>query len=965
MKPQPNATSLLSYQSKGMLGIVLLLIFGIFGHFIYLNKLSFNSQVNTLAHDSYRQQQQQISAEVAAAKSYISYMHDSANRELRLQAKAKVDHAYSIANSLYQQQKDQLSKTKVQELIVETLRPLRFFSGRGYYFIASLEGDSILSASNPELENSDLLSAKATIQQSAREVINSVANPQRAGFSSYRWPSTGNPEIYADKISYAKVFAPYDWIIGSGDYVDSFTADLHAAALLRLSQLRIDGNGYIAVLDKNANWLLAPPSSSWFWQTDLITPNNSDSLNSLLALAAAGGGFISTDSLGQVTTKGSGNLSLIKSIDDYQWIIVAGSQQHESAARFVSKRQSLKNKERQTQGFLIFTLLLTVLITLSYILLFSRSYKQLFKRYQANIELKNQSLMENSKELRVAAGFFNLATEGIIITDAEQKIIAVNPACCATTGYFEADLLSQTPNILSSGNHDKHFYQNMWREINRTGKWQGEIWNKRKSGQVFPQWMSVSACKDERGEVFNYISIFSDSTERKNAEQRLRRLAEYDPLTELANRRLLTDRAEQAISFCKRNQEHKLALMFIDLDRFKNINDSLGHAIGDKVLQHIAKRLLDTFRTSDTVCRLGGDEFIILIDDIDVESAAAHLANRVLHELAQPLHIEEQDLVITPSIGISVYPDNGKDFGTLLKNADAALYHAKSEGRNNFQFFTNDMNIRATQKLSIERDLRKALKRHEFEIHFQAQYLLSNGQLSGCEALIRWHCPRRGLVPPDQFISIAEETGIIVPIGEWVIAQCCQQAKDWQQKGLQPISIAVNVSSGQFNKTLVPFIRNALRDSELEARWLVVEVTESALMNDPELSRNILLELQALGIQIALDDFGTGYSSLAYLKRFPIDKLKIDKAFIDGLPEDKDDIALTKSMIDVAANLNMTTIAEGVESQEQYQFLQQLGCQQMQGYFKAKPLNAAQFEQLMIAAEPQHGPVQQQSSLSV
>ena len=956
MKPQPNATSLLSYQSKGMLGIVLLLIFGIFGNFIYLNKLSFNSQVRVLAQDNYRQQQQQISAEVAAATSYIGYMHDSASRELKQQAKAKVEHAYSIANSLYQQQKDQLSKTQLQSLIVETLRPLRFFSGRGYYFIASLQGDSILSASNPEIENSDLLSAKTTIQKSAREVISSVANPQRAGFSSYRWPSTDNPSIYADKISYAKVFAPYDWIIGSGDYVESFTADLHAAALLRLSQLRIDGNGYIAVLDKNANWLLAPPARSWFWQTDLVTPNNGDSLASLLALAAAGGGYISTDSAGQVTTAGSGNLSLIKSIDDYQWIIVAGSQQSESAASFVSKRQSLRNKERQTVGFLVFTLLLTIAITLTFILLFSRSYKHLFKRYQANIEQKNRSLQENSKELRVAASFFNLANEGIIITDAQQNIIAVNPACCTTTGYSEAELLEGTPNILSSGKHDTHFYQQMWREINNAGKWQGEIWNKRKSGQVFPQWMSVSVCKDEAGEVLNYLSIFSDSTERKNAEQRLRRLAEYDPLTELANRRLLSQRAEQAISFCQRNQGHKLALMFIDLDRFKNINDSLGHAVGDKVLQQTAKRLLNTFRSSDTVCRLGGDEFIILIDHVEVETAAAHLANRVLHELAQPLQIEELDLVITPSIGIAVYPDNGKDFGTLLKNADAALYHAKSEGRNNFQFFTNDMNLRATQKLSIERDLRKALKHHEFEIHYQSQYDLCSGQLSGCEALIRWRCPKRGLVPPNQFISIAEETGIIVPIGKWVIAECCRQAIRWQQQGLQPLSIAVNVSSGQFNKELVPYIRNILLDTGLESRWLVIEVTESALMHDPEFSRQILLQLQALGIKIALDDFGTGYSSLAYLKRFPIDKLKIDKAFIDGLPNDKDDIALTKSMIDVAANLNMTTIAEGVETQAQYLFLQQLGCQQMQGYYKAKPIIAAQFAKLI-------GPLTQQSAL--
>ncbi|MCJ8298995.1 MAG: EAL domain-containing protein, partial [Pseudomonadales bacterium] len=411
----------------------------------------------------------------------------------------------------------------------------------------------------------------------------------------------------------------------------------------------------------------------------------------------------------------------------------------------------------------------------------------------------------------------------------------------------------------------------------------------------------------------------------------------------LAKRHVLAERVNEVINYSDLNHQQKFALMLIDLDRFKNINDSLGHNIGDQVLQEIAKRLAGNIRVSDIISRLSGDEFIILVNNNKSQSAAKRLANRIMRDLAEPVHILEHDLVVTPSIGIATFPEHGNSFDALLKNADAALNHAKTQGRNNYQFFTFDMHERASERLSIERGLRLALSKQQFEIYYQAQYELGTDKLCGCEALLRWHTPELGMIPPDKFIPIAEETGLILPIGQWVLDQACRQATAWREQGLEPIPIAVNVSSYQFTKNIVSSIQGSLAKANLEPKWLVVEITESALMHDPDFTESALQQLRDFGIKIALDDFGTGYSSLAYLKRFPLDKLKIDRTFITGLPQEQDDLVITRSIIDVARNLNMTTIAEGVETIEQQKLLTELGCQQMQGFLKAKPVPAEQF----------------------
>ncbi|EPJ46480.1 MAG: hypothetical protein OFPII_20230 [Osedax symbiont Rs1] len=945
----PDAKTLLAYQMRGSIGIVLLIITGFFGHSVHNLNSDHQARLVNLEQETYQRQKAHIKSEIAAAKSYISYMSDSAERELKKQAKAKVEQAIAITSAIYLQQRDHLSETQLKFLIKETLRSQRFFAGRGYYFIAQLNADdSYSNVLNAVVGIDSELFLSAPARVAGQSVLQSIRNPGGAGFAKYQWPSPEDTSIYRDKITYSQLFTPYGWVIGSGDYIDSFASDLRQSALQRFADIKIGQAGYISVIDKSGKILLNPALANKFGSSDFPAALGKKTLAKLLRFSESGGGFINYDWEKLTGAKASKKLALVEFVKNYHWIILAGAYDPTLDRQFATKTKLLHARAERQLGLLIITLVLSLLAAVPLIFLFGRFYKRAFAHYQANIESQQQRLQDNTKQLIIAARFFESSAEGILVTNPEQKIIAVNPICCATTGYSEAEIIGSSPALFSSGKESPEFYQQMWQQINETGKWQGEMCNQRKNGELYPQWISISSCHDEQGDLLNYIAIFSDITQSKAAERQLLNLAQYDPLTELANRRLLTERVDQAINYCNREQNQQLALMFIDLDRFKNINDSLGHAVGDKVLQITAQRLLKTFRSSDTVCRLGGDEFIILVRHAEAEAAATQLANRVLKELADPLHIEELDLVVTTSIGIALYPDNGKDFGTLMKNADAALYHAKSKGRNNFQFFTEDMNVRALHKLSIERGLRSALKHSEFELYYQAQYDLATGVICGCEALLRWNRPSQGVVPPDEFISIAEDTGIIIPIGRWVLEQACRQAICWQQRGLIAIPIAVNVSSAQFNQELVPSILEILAETGLDPKWLVIEVTESALMDDPEFTRKALLELQAAGIEIALDDFGTGYSSLAYLKRFPINKLKIDRTFIKGLPEDKDDIALTRSIIDIARNLNMLTIAEGVETEPQRLFLSELGCCQMQGFLKARPLAKSDFESQIL-----------------
>lgn len=548
--------------------------------------------------------------------------------------------------------------------------------------------------------------------------------------------------------------------------------------------------------------------------------------------------------------------------------------------------------------------------------------------------------------LKLDAEVFRHSREGVMVTDAASVILNVNAAFSRITGYDATEAKGQKPNLLKSDRHDHAFYRRFWEQLSGEGYWQGEIWNRRKNGQIYPQWLSVSAIKGSAGEVMRYIAIFMDISDYKQALERIEFLANHDPLTGLPNRALLRDRFELALNYAKR-ENGQVCLLLFDLDHFKNINDSLGHPAGDRLLVEIAARLKAALRDCDTVCRLGGDEFVIMLTDIRSAENLHEIAKKILATIEHPFEIQQTYLTVTCSLGVALYPGDGEDFDTLLRNADTALYQAKATGRNNFQYFTEEMNRRAVRRMELDADMRRGLERGEFYLAYQPQFDLSDGQVIGAEALLRWEHPQRGNIPPAEFVPIAEDSGFIMALGDFVLRTACAQAKRWLTQGRR-LRVAANISSVQFNRNhLIERVFAALRDSGLPEDCLELELTESILVSDSTRNLTIVETLRNRGIHISIDDFGTGYSSLSYLKRFAVNKLKIDQSFVRQTPGSKDDEVIIDAIVKMAQSLGIDCIAEGIETEAQLEFLRSIGCTQGQGYLLAKPLRAECMDALL------------------
>ncbi|THF63413.1 EAL domain-containing protein [Pseudothauera rhizosphaerae] len=564
---------------------------------------------------------------------------------------------------------------------------------------------------------------------------------------------------------------------------------------------------------------------------------------------------------------------------------------------------------------------------------------------QANRDLEERidALHRAQNDLNLYATVFTNAAEGMTITDGEARIVAVNPAFTQITGYALDDIAGRTPAVLGSGRQDKTYYREMWATLAREGQWQGEIWNRRSNGEVYPEWLSITAVFSADGSPAHYIGIFSDITERKAAEARIHHLAHHDPLTNLPNRILLQDRLEQAILQSRRNRRHA-AVLFIDLDRFKLINDTLGHEVGDGLLIQVANRCLGEVRETDTVARQGGDEFVIVLPVLDHPQDAATVARKLVSELGKPYRLGPHELTVTASIGIAVYPDDGRNASVLLRNADAAMYGAKSDGRNGFQFYSTDLNTASLGELLLENQLRGALDRRELLLYYQPKVSAASGRVTGAEALLRWQHPELGLLSPGRFVPAAEEAGLIVPIGEWVLRTACRQLREWLDGGLEPVCVAVNLSAQQFaHQDIVGLVQKVLEETGLPPALLELELTETMLMRDVEHTTEVLGKLRALGVRLAIDDFGTGYSSLAYLKRFDVHVLKIDRSFVNDIRSDGADGTIAAAVIALAHSLGQEVVAEGVETECQRDFLARHRCDLFQGYLFGRPMTAEDF----------------------
>jgi len=545
-------------------------------------------------------------------------------------------------------------------------------------------------------------------------------------------------------------------------------------------------------------------------------------------------------------------------------------------------------------------------------------------------------------ETLLAANVFQTASEAIVVTDAEARIISVNPAFTRVTGYPASEVVGKNPRMLKSDHHDPAYYQEMWEALLQHGRWQGEIWNRRRDGEAFLAWETISAVRDHKGDVVRFVAVLDDMTDIQRKDQHISHLAYHDALTGLPNRLLVQDRLAHRLEIARRNSRG-VAVMFIDLDHFKVVNDSLGHEMGDQLLVQVTERLNDGLRRSDLIGRLGGDEFVVVVSEFDGVGELTGVAENIIRRLADPFSVNGLEVHMGASIGIALFPEDGDDVTTLMKNADGAMYGAKAAGRNSFRFFDAAVDGAASERLTLEADLRRAIEMREFQLYYQPKVDLLTGRLAGAEALIRWVKPQGGIVPPNVFIPLAEDTGLVVPIGDWVLEESCRQVAEWRRDGLS-VKVAINVSARQFHdRNFAGQFSAMLELHSLEPWEMEIELTERTVMSDPERAVTQLTQLRQMGATVSVDDFGTGYSSLAYLKRLPLDTIKIDRSFVTNVDRQSDNAAIVRAILGLSQALGMSTVAEGIETVEEERFLQDAGCHYAQGYRYAKPLSAEQF----------------------
>ncbi|VVN22130.1 hypothetical protein PS634_04372 [Pseudomonas fluorescens] len=567
---------------------------------------------------------------------------------------------------------------------------------------------------------------------------------------------------------------------------------------------------------------------------------------------------------------------------------------------------------------------------------------------QRTLELEEANQALSKSPPRLAATVFDAASEGIVIFDPDYCILTVNQAFSRVSGYQPEDVIGRRVTDIASSRDARRHFQAIHQSLEQTGRWQGELVEARKNGELYPQWLQLNVVLDKAGKLSHIVGFFSDLSSRRAAEERMRYLAHFDELTGLANRSLFNERLREARERV-RSGGRSLALLHINLDRFKLLNESLGHEIADQLLRHVARRLSSAMPEADTIARLSGDEFAVLFDGYSNLSSLARVTNRLLGKLRVPLSVAGHELVISASVGISLLSDSAREGSALVSQANMAMQHAKHLGGNNFQFFTQSLQASTLERLQLEIQLRRAVDEQQLQVFYQPKLCLRTGRLDSAEALVRWHHPQRGMVAPGEFIGLAEETGLISAIGEFVLRKACWQAREWQRQGMAPIRVSVNLSVHQLRQgKLVSLVRQVLEETGLSPQWLELELTESQLLDSVEHIIATFQQLRDLGVKLAIDDFGTGYSSLSYLRRFPVDYVKIDRAFISGLGDGTEDAAIIQAIISMAHSLGLKVVAEGVENQAQLEFLKNHGCDEAQGYLISRPIEAAAMAEILL-----------------
>ncbi|MCF8210255.1 MAG: EAL domain-containing protein [Rhodoferax sp.] len=1028
----------------------------IVNHRVSLERIS----QSVVAHNNVR-----LAAEMASVLDYIAFARTRTDHVLRASLTSQVDTAMQIVEAIYARESPRKPEHEVKQLMIEALRPVRFFEGRGYYFIDDMQGKFILLPTAPQLEGKTLLNNKDdTGHYIMRGLIEAATKPQGEGFSSYRWYSPGDTKKMSDKLAYVRHFAPFDWLIGTGDYTAEWEDRQKAEALSRLRSVRFGTSGYLAVMDRDGRALISPSNVALEGvQPGDLPATEQEALQKMQQLGSQGGGYLRYDSVDPVSVQRISKTALVRQTEPWGWLLAITTTDAEQGAALQQEITRFGSTSRE--AFLDVLLALAAALTVGALASwgFSSWSGQLFQRYHQQIaehatalqlsEQRFRTLTEWSPEailvhrsgqviyvnpaavalfgasqadqllgkatiqlvhpddweslatrmrslidgtpqlpstqsrfvrldgtafdvrvqgtsviydgtpaihvsihditeqkqaeeaLRIAATAFE-AQQAMVVTNAQRMILRVNQAFTSITGYSAGEALGQYPEMLSSGRHDQTFYATLANALDQAGAWAGEIWNRRKNGEVYPEWLSISAVKDDAGLTTHFVAIFSDISERKSDQEQIETLAFYDPLTRLPNRRLLLDRLEQALHAATRHKR-KSALLFVDLDNFKTLNDTLGHHQGDLLLSQVAQRLRACIREGDTVARLGSDEFVVMLEDLsenqqEAANQAEAVGEKILAALAQDYPLDSGIHHSTTSIGVTLFGGETVERNEEpLKRAELAMFQAKLAGRNSLRFFDTQMQAQVSAHAALEADLRETLSRQGFLLHYQPQ-VVGAGRMTGVEALLRWPHPQRGMVSPAQFIPLAEETGLILPIGQWVLDTACAQLAVWAaDPALAHLTMAVNVSARQFRQPdFVDSVLATLARTGATPKLLKLELTESMLVDDVEAIIAKMSALKNQGVGFSLDDFGTGYSSLSYLKRLPLDQLKIDQGFVRNIVTDANDAAIAKMVVVLAESLGLSVIAEGVELQAQADFLAHLGCHAYQGYRFSRPLDA-------------------------
>jgi len=793
---------------------------------------------------------------------------------------------------------------------------------------------------------------------------------KKNGYLEYWWKNPEDTEKRAKALHMA-YFKPWDWIISASSYKSEFS-QLVSVEDFKNSVLAMDalGGGYSFVFDSRANIIIHPKITGNMM--DYATTENKKQIREIIAQKKGMMHYFWKNPEDQVVKE---KLMVFDFIPDFDWIIASSTYTEKAFAPLVEMR-------RMFLVILAVSIAVIALVTLAVSTTITRPLTSLIRRlnvnmnqdwqlqpldsrrkdeigdlessfnefvrrletYKKNLITENIMRKETEIQLQLFEKVFENANEGITITEPDGKIQAVNQAFTDITGYTAQDAIGQNPRILKSNRHDQAFYKTMWQSLILKGQWSGEIWNRKKSGQAYPEFLSISAIRNKSGQVKNYVAVFHDISEMKTKEKQIEYMAYHDPLTGLSNRTLFKDRLEHAINRARLDAK-MLQLIFIDLDNFKNVNDTAGHAHGDELLKEAAQRLLTVTRSSDTVARLGGDEFVIMVTDMDNMMEIIGMVKRIQDSFSAPFNIGGKSFHITCSIGISVFPEDGNDADTLVRHADLAMYHAKDKGKDKYYLFEHKMAKKINQRIDMEMAMRTAIENDEFQVYFQPQVNIRTLKPVGLEALVRWIKPDGSVVPPSQFIPLAEESGLIIPLGKQVFKKAVEQVCRIKEKSQLDLMLSVNISARQMDDpSFEQMAAGIMQETSYPADRLKIEITESLLMRDINTTMTRLKNLSKIGISTAIDDFGTGYSSLAYLKQMPITTLKIDKSFIDDIVDDANALVLVETIVLMANKLNMGIVAEGVEDENQLEILNQMGDMDIQGYVFARPMPLHELE---------------------